>query len=217
MIEKRQRVIIADNHAMFREGLRALLTTNEKLEIIAEAEDGRAAIQQSLTLEPDLILMDLTMPHTNGTDAIGPIKSRLPHTKIIVLTIHNSEEHIQATLRAGADGYVLKDDSHEDLVKAINSVLAGKTYLSPGICNDVISGYLDKTTTGNSQSSWSTLTKRERELVKLIAEGMKNKEIANYLSISIKTVEKHRSNIMRKLDLHNASSLTAFAISNGLA
>jgi len=217
MTSRITRTLIADNHAMFREGLRALLNTDDNLEIVAEAEDGRDAIKQSLVHEPDLVLMDLTMPHTNGTDAIGPIKSRLPYTKIIVLTIHNSEEHIQATLRAGADGYVLKDDTHEDLLKAINSVVSGKTYLSPGICTGVISGYLNKTSSNDSSKSWTTLTKRERELIKLIAEGMTNKEIAAYLSISIKTVEKHRSNIMKKLDLHNASSLTAFAISNGLA
>jgi len=217
MTESIQTILIADNHAIFREGLRALLATNAQMKIVAEAEDGKTAIQQAIKLKPNLILMDLSMPHTNGTEAISPIKHRLPDTKIIVLTIHNSEEHIQATLRAGADGYVLKDDTHQDLINAIKSVSNGKTYLSPGICTGVISGYLNKTSPESKRSSWSQLTGRERELIKLIAEGMTNKQMAKYLSISHKTVEKHRSNIMKKLDLHNASALTAFAFCNGLA
>lgn len=130
--------------------------------------------------------------------------------------MHNTEEHIRLALNAGADGYVLKDDSHEELLNAIKTVLSGKTYLSPSICGNVVNGYLNSSTDDKPLSSWDLLTRREREIIKLIAEGHRSKDIAEQLSISIKTVEKHRSNLMKKLDLHSVSSLTNYAIQNGL-
>jgi DNA-binding NarL/FixJ family response regulator len=160
--------------------------------------------------------MDLSMPRMNGMDAIREIKKRCPETKILVLTVHKTEEYILATFKAGADGYALKDSTHTELVMAIKSVLTGKPYLSPGISEKVIEGYLEGRQTLKARTAYETLTHREREILKLIAEGYKNKEIADDLCISVKTVEKHRANIMEKLGLHNVQALTTFAIEKGL-
>ena len=210
------RILIAEDHVLIREGLRALLSTTHDLDIVGEAEDGRDALEQARQLVPDIILMDLSMPNTNGTEAIRLIKNYNPAIKIIVLTAHKTEEYARSALNAGADGYVLKDDSHQDLLAAICSVRRGKNYLSPGICGKVVNGFLDRSRGDSSTFSQDELTEREREIIKLVAEGRKTREIANYLSISIKTVEKHRANLMRKLDLHNVSALTAYAIENQL-
>lgn len=210
------KIVIAEDHTILREGLRALLSLDPKYEIIGEAEDGRDAIRCVEKLMPDLLLIDLSMPRMNGMEAIRDIKKRYPEIKIIALTVHKTEEYILATLEAGADGYVLKDATHNELMIAINSVLSGKPYLSPGVSEKVIEGYLEGRRTLKPSSAWDTLSQREREVLKLIAEGYKNKEIADDLCISIKTVEKHRSNLMKKLDLHNAAALTAFAIEKGL-
>ncbi len=160
--------------------------------------------------------MDLSMPRMNGMEAIKEVKKLLPDTKILVLTIHKTEEYILPVLKAGADGYVLKNDTQAELMTAIKSVLEGKSYLSPGVSQKVIEGYVEGSKTLKTKSSWDTLTQREREILKLIAEGYKNREIADDLCISIKTVVKHRANLMEKLDLHNVSALTTFAIEKGL-
>ncbi|MBW2016351.1 MAG: response regulator transcription factor [Deltaproteobacteria bacterium] len=207
------RIIIAEDHTILREGLRALLSSKPSFEVVAEAEDGRDAIRSVVEHRPDLILMDLSMPNMNGLEAIREIKKQNPDTKIIVLTVHKAEEYILAALQAGADGYVLKDATHAELEMAIMNVLQGKRFLSPGISEKVIGGYLEGKMGMKEKSAWDTLTQREREILKLIAEGNKNKEIAEYLCISQKTVEKHR---MKKLDLHNVAALTAFAMEKGL-
>jgi DNA-binding NarL/FixJ family response regulator len=208
--------LIAEDHTILREGLKSLLGASPDIEVVGEAEDGRRAFKLANELSPDLILMDLSMPRMNGFEAIQEIKRLTPAVKIIVLTVHNTEEYILMTLRAGADGYVLKDATHDELLMAIQHVLNGKRYLSPGVSEKVIVGYLEGKKTLKSQSSWDNLTQREREVLKLIAEGFKNKEVADYLCISLKTVEKHRANLMKKLDLHNTSSLTLYAMEKGL-
>lgn len=215
-MKKQYRIVIAEDHTILREGLRSLLCSDPDFDVVGEAEDGRDAIRCVEALSPDLVLMDLSMPRMNGLDAIKEIKKQNPEIKIIVLTVHKTEEYILATLQAGADGYLLKDATHSELVMAIKNVLAGKRYLSPGISEKVIEGYLEGRRTLKTKSSWDTLTQREREILKLIAEGYKNKEVADYLYISLKTVEKHRSNLMRKLDLHNVAALTVFAAEKGL-
>lgn len=212
----KQRIVIAEDHTILREGLRALLSSDPDLEIVGEARDGQEAIRSVEKSKPNLILMDLSMPRMNGMDAIKEIKKRSPETKILVLTVHKNEEYILATLQAGADGYVLKDSTHSELEMAIKSVFAGNHYISPGISDKIIGGYLEGKRPLKPISPWETLTQRERGILKLIAEGYKNKEIADYLCISVKTVEKHRANLMQKLDLHNISDLTAFAIEKGL-
>lgn len=215
-MKKQYRLAIAEDHTILREGLRALLISEPDFNVVCEAGDGRDAIQCVGEHQPDLILMDLSMPRMNGLEAIKEIKKRSRATMVIALTVHKSEEYILATLQAGADGYVLKDTTHSELVSAIRHVLSGKRYLSPGVSEKVIEGYLEEKRVVKTRTAWDTLTKREREILKLIAEGYKNKEIAEYLCVSLKTVEKHRTNLMKKLDIHNVATLTAFAMEKGL-
>jgi two-component system response regulator NreC len=215
-VSQKVRIVIAEDHTILREGLRSLLSSNANFEIVGEAEDGREAIRCVETFKPDLILTDLSMPRMNGMEAIKEIKRASPATKILVLTVHKAEEYILATFRAGADGYILKDSTHSELVMAVKKVLSGKRFISPEISEKVIEGYLEGKKTLKSRTSWETLTQREREILKLIAEGYKNKEIADDLCISVKTVEKHRANLMEKLDLHSIQALTTFAIERGL-
>lgn len=210
-------ILLADDHSILRAGLRSILNSTPGFEVIAEADNGKDALKAALSLRPNLLLTDLSMPKTNGTECIRDLKKRAPEVKILVLTMHSSEDHIHAALNAGADGYVLKDDSREELINAINNILNGKTHLSPSICGNVVNGYLNAGEITKPVASWEILTHREREVIKLIAEGYRSKDIAEYLIISIKTVEKHRSNLMKKLDLHSISSLTNYAIQNGLA
>lgn len=213
---RKQRILIVEDHTLLRAGLRALLTQDPDIEIVGESDNGRDAIHAVGSLMPNLVLMDLTMPGMNGIEAISDIKRRYPDTRVLVLTIHKTEEYIHESLRAGADGYILKDATHDELRVAIRSVLNGKTYLSPDVSGKVINGYLGTGGVPGTGSAWDTLTHREREVLKLVAEGHPNKYIADYFCLSVKTVEKHRSNLMKKLDLHNASTLTAYAIEKGL-
>ncbi len=213
---KKIRIVLAEDHTILREGLRALLSADPKFQIVGEAADGREAVRSVEKLGPDLVMMDLSMPRMTGMDAIREIKKRYPETKVVALTVHKTEEYLRTTLQAGADAYVLKDATHDELLMAIENVLEGKTFLSPGVSEKVIEGYLAGQGTRMSNSVSELLSQREREVLKLIAEGYKNKEIADDLCISLKTVEKHRANLMKKLDLHNAAALTAYAIEQGL-
>ena len=215
-MKAKHRIIIAEDHTILREGLRSLLSSDPDLEIVGEAQDGQEAIRCVEKLRPNLVLMDLSMPRMNGLDAIKEIKKRSTDTKILVLTVHKNEEYIVATLQAGADGYALKDSTHAELGIAIKNVLSGNHYISPGISGRVIEGYLEGRKPLKPISPFETLTQRERGILKMIAEGYKNKDIADYLCISVKTVEKHRANLMQKLDLHSVSALTAFALEKGL-
>ena len=215
-MKKNVRIVLAEDHTILREGLRALLSSDSIFEIVGEAEDGREAVRCVERLSPDLLLMDLSMPRMSGMEAIREIKKRHPETRIIALTVHKTEEYLLTTLKAGADGYVLKDATHDELVLAIKHVMTGKSYLSPSVSEKVIVGYLEGREGVESVSAWKTLSQREREVLKLIAEGYKNKEIAKDLCISLKTVEKHRANLMKKLDLHNAAALTVYAMEKGL-
>jgi len=216
MLDKKQRVLIVDDHTLLRAGLRSLLDQDPNIEIVGEAADGRDAVRAVGQLTPDLVLMDLTMPGMNGIEAVTEIKRRYPEVRILVMTLHKTEDFIHASLRAGADGYILKDATHDELRVAIRSVLLGKTYLSMDVSGKVVSGYLGGGKSASGSSVFDTLTHREREILKLVAEGRPNKGIAEYLNLSVKTVEKHRSNLMSKLDVHNAAGLTAFAIEKGL-
>ena len=209
-------IFITEDHTILRAGLKALLTTNPLFEVVGEADNGRDAIRYVAETKPDLVLMDLNMPGLSGVEAIRKIRSRNPETKVLVLTMHDSEEYVQASLEAGANGYVLKDATHAELMIAAERVLAGKTYLSPDIAEKVVSSYLSSKKNSAPVTQWDTVTPREKQILKLIAEGNSNKDTAEYLFISIKTVEKHRANLMKKLELHNASALTAYAIDKGI-
>jgi DNA-binding NarL/FixJ family response regulator len=214
-MDKKQRILIVDDHTLLRAGLRALLVQDPNLEVVGEADNGRDAVRAVGQFSPNLVLMDLTMPGMNGIEAVTQIKQRYPEVRVLVMTLHKTEEFIHASLKAGADGYILKDATHDELRVAIRSVLAGKTYLSMDVSGKVVSGYLGGGKSA-SPSVYDTLTQREREVLKLVAEGKSNKDVAEFLSLSVKTVEKHRSNLMAKLNVHNASGLTAYAIEKGL-
>jgi two-component system response regulator NreC len=215
MLNQHYKVLIADDHTILRQGLRALLEASPEIEVIGEASDGHEAVQMTNQLYPDVILIDLSMPKINGTEAIELMRKRNADLRIIALTVHRTEEYVRATLDAGANGYVLKDDTRNELISAIHAVAQGKTYLSPSICGQLVNGYLEPHSI-SSNVSWDNLTLREREVIKLIAEGNTNKMIARLLSISVKTVEKHRGNLMKKLNLHSASKITAYAIEHRL-
>jgi DNA-binding NarL/FixJ family response regulator len=211
-----KKIIIAEDHRLFREGLKALIANNHEFEIVGEAADGLEAIKCARKHRADLMIMDLSMPKLGGISAIKEIKRQFPKIKILVLTIHQSDQYVLETFEAGANGYCLKDAGLNELRVAIDSVLSGKTYLSPGISEQVMEGYIEGRKKLKSKTTWDTITQREREVLKLLGEGYQNKEIAELLHISVKTVEKHRANIMGKLDLHNAAALTAYAIEKGL-
>jgi DNA-binding NarL/FixJ family response regulator len=198
-----------------RNGLEAMLASESAYEVVGVASDGMTAIRAVTELQPDIVLMDLTMPRTSGMDAIVHIKRQSPHIKIVALTFHKEDKYIHATLEAGADAYVLKDDSRTELFNALANVVSGKHYLSPSIVDKVVAGYLSGGDVSTDKPSWEVLTRREREVIKLIAEGKRTKDIATYLSLSPKTIEKHRTNLMRKLDLHNVSEVTVYAVKNG--
>ena len=216
-MNNKYRILIVEDHTLVRAGLRALLSQEADIEIVGEAGNGLDAIKAVGQLSPHLMLTDLTMPGMNGMEAIRDIKRRYPETRVLVVTLHKADEYIHESLRAGADGYLLKDATHDELLIAVRCVLNGKIYLSPDVSSKVVNSYLGKGQAENTVLSlWNTVTHREREVLKLVAEGRTNKDIAKFYSLSVKTVEKHRSNLMRKLDLHNAPMLTAYAIEKGL-
>ncbi len=211
-----KKVVIAEDHKLFRDGLKSMLSSRDDLHVVGEAQDGLEAIRCVKHNKPDLLLLDLSMPRLSGISVMKDIKSQFPNVKILALTIHESDQYVLEAFEAGADGYCIKDAGRDELMVAINSVLEGKTYISPGIADNVLEGYLEENKRLKTKTAWDTVTRREREVLKLLAEGYLNKEIAEFLHISVKTVEKHRANIMNKLDLHNASTLTAYAIEKGL-
>jgi DNA-binding NarL/FixJ family response regulator len=216
MPTKPYRIAIVEDHRILRDGLRLLISSSANLEVVGEAGDGKEAIQMVSEVKPDLVLMDLSMPRMDGLDAISEIKSVSPETKLLILTVHKAEEYLFAALKEGADGYLLKDATSTELTLAIEKTLDGQQYISPGISEKLVTRFLEGKTPAQLKPSSDTLTQRERQILKLIAEGNKNKEIADFLCISIKTVEKHRANLMKKLNLHNASAITAYAMEKGL-
>jgi DNA-binding NarL/FixJ family response regulator len=213
---KRKKIIIAEDQTLVRQGLRSLLDSESELRVVAEAENGLEAIRIAAKHKPDLILLDLAMPRLSGISALKEIKRRFPGIKILALTFHTSEEYILEAFKSGADGYCLKNDTHAELLSAIRHVLSGKVYLSPLISDKVLKGYLEKRQQKVPDTSLEKLTQREKEVLKLVGESYTSPEIGNILCISTKTVDKHRSNIMNKLNLHSASALTAYAIGKGL-
>lgn len=209
-------VIIAEDHQLFREGLKAMLADRGDISLIDEASDGIEAIRSVKRQPPDLLLLDLSMPRLSGLSVIKDVKREFPDVAILALTIHEADQYVLEAFEAGADGYCIKDASREELMLAVSSVLEGKTYISPGIAENVMEGFVSGRKRLKTQTAWDTVTQREKEVLKLIAEGFPNKEIADLLNISVKTVEKHRANLMSKLDLHNAPALTTYAIEKGL-
>lgn len=204
------RILIAEDQQLVRQGLVALLSVDD-VSIVGEAEDGKGAVEMARSLVPDVVLMDLSMPELDGVEATRRIKQVVPQVRVLVLTVANCERRVAEALAAGADGYALKKLGHGELMAAITAVCSGKTYLGPGLSEELVKEYLEGAELGGG-----SLTTREREVLQLIARGLKNREIADDLGIAIKTVETHRTKIMQKLDLHNSAELAAYAIRRGL-
>lgn len=204
------RILIAEDQLLVREGLAALLKADD-VEIVGEAEDGFAAVDMACSLQPDIVLMDLSMPVLDGVEATRRIKRLNSSIRVLILTVANCERRVAEALAAGADGYALKKLGHGELTSAIAAVRAGRRYLGPGLNAEQVQEYLD-----GGDATGTALTAREREVLLLIAKGLKNREIADTLSIAIKTVETHRTKIMQKLDLHNSAELAAYAIRRGM-
>lgn len=217
---KTTRIVLAEDHRILREGLRAIFASEPDLELAGEATDGREAIDQARELQPDLVILDLSMPRMDGLAALKEIKRVAPQTRVLIMTVHRTEEYVFQAIEDGADGYLLKDASATELLLAVRSVLAGDHYLSAAVATQVVGAFLNRKGAREAgsrpRSALETLSTREREVLKLVAEGYRSREIGEFLCISEKTVEKHRGNVMRKLGVNSAAALTAFAIEKGL-
>jgi DNA-binding NarL/FixJ family response regulator len=209
------RILLADDHRIIREGLRALLQKQPDMEVVEEAQDGNAAVRLTEKLRPDIVIMDIGMPDLNGIEATHQIVARVKSAKVIALSMHSDKRFVVEMLKAGASGYLLKDCAFEELVDAIRSVCAGSIYLSHRVTGVVVDEYLHSGSGGGS-TAYSLLTAREREVLQLLAEGNTTKTIAYSLSVSTKTVEAHRKQIMKKLDVTSIAELTKYAIREGL-
>lgn len=210
------RVIIADDHHLVRQGIRALLEDSAEVQVIGEAEDGRQAIELARELQPEVVIMDISMPRMDGVQATERILAQDTPTEVVILSMHADQYLAEQLLRAGAKGYLLKDSITEELLLAVRSASQGKTYLSPAISQSVLNALMNPDANETAQRPGELLTSREREVLQLIAEGYTNNAIADELTISVKTVEKHRSNLMSKLDVHDLASLIRVAIKHKL-
>ncbi len=208
------RVMIVDDHAMFREGLKSLIQKQEDLEAIGEAKDGQEAVEMAAELKPDVIVMDIVMPRRNGIEATRAIRKFQPDVCIIALTTHADRQYLQEIFKAGARGYLLKDCAFDELAQAIETALSGQFYVSPTLSTLMVDGWVHEDSKEEREAD--PLSPREREVLQAVAEGLSNKAIAARLYVSIKTVETHRHNIMEKLDLHSIAELTQYAIRKGL-
>ena len=207
-------IVVADDHKIVREGLVKLLETREDFKVIGEASDGEEAVAMVMERQPDVVLMDINMPKLSGIDATRRLEKSGTHSKILVLSMHEGRNYVEEVLRAGAAGYIVKNSASKDVHNAIDAVRSGASYLSPAITQQVVDAIARPGDV--APSGVSMLTEREREVLKLIAEGLSSKEIAGVLGVSLKTVDSHRSNLMEKLDIHKVSGLVRFAIRAGL-
>ena len=211
------RLLVADDHEIVRKGLRALLEAQPGWHVLAEASDGREAVEKAKELKPDVTVLDIGMPSLNGLEAARQMLKNDARAKILILTMHESDPVIRDVLNAGARGYVLKTDASRDLVTAVNAVRANKTFFTAKVAQMVLDGYLDKKPTAPVPESPKTrLTARQREIVQLLAEGKSSKEVATALGLSVKTAETHRANIMRRLNCHSISELVRYAVRNNI-
>jgi DNA-binding NarL/FixJ family response regulator len=209
------KVLLVDNHAIIREGLRSLLEKQSEMEVIADTDDGRKAIELVRELLPNIVIMDITMPGLNGIEATRQITAEFPDVKVIALSIHSKRRFVADMLSAGATGYILKECLFDELVQAIKAVAAGGRYLSPRITDVVVSDYV-KRLSATTESPFEALTTREREVLQLVAEGKSTKQIALELYVSTKTIEANRRQIMEKLNIHSVAELTKYAVREGL-
>jgi DNA-binding NarL/FixJ family response regulator len=210
-------VVLAEDQAILRDGLRLMLESQgDEFNIMAEAEDGREALEKASTLKPDLLLLDIRMPHANGIDVLADIKRRSPATKVIICSQYDTEAYVRTALEAGADGYFVKNSGRQALFDAIHKVMTGELYLSPSIQKRVVEGYRSSKARPVEESATGALSKRERTVVKLVAEGRKNREIAEHLSVSERSIEKYRARILKKLGLSGTPELIKYALEDDL-
>jgi two-component system, NarL family, response regulator NreC len=215
-MNSRYRIVLVGSKTILWEGLRSLLSGEKDFEIVGEAGIGREAVRLVKETKPDLVISELSMHPIEGIDIIATIKKNNPNIKVAILTVHQNEECVVEALKAGANGYILKEVSYSELVIGLRSILEGKRYLSPEIAEDLITGHLEKRKVKKWDIPWNILPKRQREILRRIAEGLTNKQIADQLCLSVKTVESHRSKIMKKLNVHNVLSLIKVAVEKGL-
>jgi DNA-binding NarL/FixJ family response regulator len=209
------RVLIAEDHEVARQGIRSIIESHPGWEVCAEAKDGREAVEAASKLKPDVLLLDIGMPNLNGLDAARQILAAMPDARILILTIHDSEQVVREVLAAGARGFLLKSDAGRDLLAAVDALQHRRTFFTPKIAQMMLDGYLRPSEESDS-SGQCVLTPREREVIQLVAEGKTTKEVATALSLSVKTAETHRTNLMRKLNLHSVADLTLYAVRNGI-
>jgi DNA-binding NarL/FixJ family response regulator len=207
------RILLVDDHEIIRNGLRSVLDSRKDFEIVGEATTGREAVREVERLRPDVVVMDISMPELNGLEAVRQIVKLAPRTEVLVLTMHESEDLVREVLEAGARGYLLKSDASGKLIAAIDALRVHKPFFTPKVNEAVLMGYLGGKPPKGERSG-GRLTPREREIVQLLAEGLTNKEVAAKLNISVKTAETHRTNIMRKIDLHSVSEVVRYAVRN---
>lgn len=210
------RVLLVDDHAIVRAGVKLLLQSQPDLEVVGEAEEGRQAVEMVSELRPDVVLMDVAMPGMNGLEATQRIKESFPRVQVLALTMHEDERYFFQILQHGASGYVVKGASPADLLAAIRAVSQGQAYLHPSVAKQLLDDYLKRVESGEEQDSYDGLSEREREVLRLIAEGRTSRAIADELVLSVNTVERHRANIMGKLSLHSRAELIKYAIRKGL-
>ena len=215
MSARRIRILLVDDHPVVREGLCSCLARYPHLQVVGEADDGAQALLKARTLTPDVVLMDINLPHMNGLDATRHLHQQMPAIKVLVLTIYDNPEYVLEIIRTGAQGYVLKNTAPQELVDAIEKVHRGETFFSPSVAQVVINDYVARVN-GEPARSLRGLSPREREVLVLITEGNSSKDVARRLGVAVRTIDTHRGRIMRKLDVHNIAGLTKFAIAHGL-
>jgi two-component system, NarL family, response regulator NreC len=206
------RVLIADDHGIVRQGLRALLEKSPDVSVVGEASDGRDAVRLAAELRPNIVVMDIAMPMLNGVDATSQILSRDPEIKVIILSMHSDESYILRALSAGAKGYLLKDSAEGDILPAVQTVAKGRPYFSPVIASTLLDEYLQTMKKNKVRDSYDLLSEREKEVLQLLAEGKSNKEVASVLNLSPYTIESHRTSLMQKLNLHNTAEIVLYAV-----
>lgn len=210
------RILLADDHTVMRAGLRLLLERHEDFEVVGEAADGRQAVDIATELKPAVVVMDIAMPQLNGVEAARQILNRDPETAIVMLSMHSDESYVLRSLKAGARAYLLKDSAEADLVSAIQAIIEGKSFFSPGVRALLKEDYIHRLAKFGADDTYELLTAREREVLQLVAEGRSNKEVAALLNLSLYTVETHRTHILQKLNLHSVPDLILYAVRKGI-